>query len=59
MMMSIVQVLLQMHFKDMINDEENHRDVLGGIEITKELSIIDDIQYNKLINIYNSISHKS
>lgn len=42
-------------FKDMINDEENHRDILGGIEITKELGIIDDKDYEYLMGKYNEV----
>lgn len=46
-------------FTSMYNDKENYRDIPGAIEITKELNIINDEQYNKLKAIYNEISHKN
>lgn len=46
-------------FTSMFNDTEVIRDIPGAIEITKELNIIDDVQYNKLMSIFNTISHKN
>ena len=40
---------------DLINDKEKHRDVTGTIEITKELGIIDNKDYEYLMGKYNEV----
>ena len=42
-------------FTDINNDTITHRDIPGAIEIARKLALIDDIDYNYLVNKFNEI----